>query len=377
MEDTALLFFELGGVIVLLALVARLAAHWSLSPIPLYLVAGLMLGEGGVIKLVTSEEFVSIGADIGVILLLLMMGLEYTAGELIRSMRTTALTGVVDFALNYSPGFLAGLWLGLGVVPALFLGGVTYISSSGVAAKLLTDLEWMGNRETPMVLSLLVFEDLAMAVILPILGGIALGGALNGILISVPLALVVVGLILLAAHRHGERLSELAFSSSDEVNLLTVLGITLVVAGLTESLHISAAVGAFLVGISLSGQAAHQARELLTPLRDLFAGVFFVFFGLQTDPGELPGVAIPVLALAVVTGATKLYVAHWADRRVGISRRGSRRAGVILLARGEFSIVLAGLGVAAGAPPQLAAVAAGYVLVMATAGPIASRLVRG
>ena len=82
MEDTGLLFLELGGVIVLLALAARLAVRWSLSPIPLYLIAGLTLGEGGVVELVTSEGFVSIGADIGVILLLLMMGLEYTASEL-------------------------------------------------------------------------------------------------------------------------------------------------------------------------------------------------------------------------------------------------------------------------------------------------------
>jgi K+:H+ antiporter subunit KhtU len=376
MEDTWLLFLELGGVIVLLALVARLAVHWSLSPIPLYLVAGLTLGEGGIIKLVTSENFVSIGADLGVILLLLMMGLEYTASELISSLKTTAGVGVIDFALNYTPGFLAGLILGLGVIPSLFLGGVTYISSSGVAAKLLIDLEWMGNRETPMVLSLLVFEDLAMAVVLPILGGIALGGAVSGVLMSVPLALIVVGAILLTAHRHGERLSQLAFSSSDEVNLLTVLGITLVVSGLTERLHVSAAVGAFLVGISLSGHAAQRARELLTPLRDLFAGVFFVFFGLQTDPGDLPAVAIPVLVLAAVTASTKLYVARWAGQRLAISRRGYRRAGAILLARGEFSIVMAGLGVAAGSPPELAAVAAGYVLIMATAGPIAARLVR-
>ena len=376
MADNGLLFLELGGVIVLLAALARVAVRWALSPIPLYLIAGLSLGEGGLVKLVTSEDFVAIGAEIGVILLLLMMGLEYTAGELVLSLRTSALTGILDFVLNYTPGFLVGLFLGIGVVPSLFLGGVTYVSSSGVAAKLLTDLEWMGNRETPMVLSLLVFEDLAMAVVLPILGGIALGGALSGLLVSVPLALVVVALILFAAHRHGERLSELAFSSSDEVNLLTVLGITLVVAGLTERLHVSAAVGAFLVGISLSGRAAHRARELLTPLRDLFAGVFFVFFGLQTDPGALPGVALPVLVLAVVTGATKLFLARWAGRRQGISSRGSRRAGALLLARGEFSIVMAGMGIAAGAPVELAAVGAGYVLLMATAGPLAARLVR-
>jgi len=199
MEDPALLFLELGGVIVLLALASRLAVRWSLSPIPLYLIAGLALGEGGVVELVTSEDFVSIGADLGVVLLLLTLGLEYTSRELFQSMKTTALTGALDFALNYAPGFITGMLLGLGIIPSLFLGGVTYISSSGVAAKLLADLEWMGNRETPMVLSLLVFEDLTMAVLLPVLGAIAIGGALSGALISVPSALVAVGVILLIA----------------------------------------------------------------------------------------------------------------------------------------------------------------------------------
>jgi CPA2 family monovalent cation:H+ antiporter-2 len=154
-----------------------------------------------------------------------------------------------------------------------------------------------------------------------------------------------------------------------------VLGITLIVAGIAEHLHISAAVGAFLVGIGVSGEAAEHARNLLTPLRDLFAGVFFIFFGLSIDPGTLPSVAGTVLLLAVVTGITKAGTGWWAARRAGIGPKGRMRSATALIARGEFSIVIAGLGLTAGVGAELALIAAGYVLVMATVGPILARIV--
>jgi CPA2 family monovalent cation:H+ antiporter-2 len=373
MSESALLFLELGGLIVVLGLMARIAVGWKLSPIPLYLLAGLALGEGGLVPIVTSESFISIGADLGLIILLLMLGLEYTGSELVSSMRTTGSFGLVDLLLNYLPGLAAGLVLGFGLTASLFLGGITYISSSGVAAKLIEDLGWVGNRETPLVLSTLVFEDLAMAVILPILGAIAVGATVGGAVVSAAGALAVVIVIVAVASRHGDRLSSLAFSSSDEVNLLTVLGITLVVAGVSERLHVSAAVGAFLVGIGVSGEAAHRTRVLLSPLRDLFAAVFFIFFGLRTDPAILPGVALAVIALSLVTGATKLVTAHWMGRLRGIGPKGRWRAGAALFARGEFSIVIAGLALTAGAPAEMTALATGYVLVMATTGPILAR----
>lgn len=374
MSHTVLLWLELGGVLALLALVARIARRLALSPIPLYLGVGLAFGEGGLLPLVTSESFVETGAELGVILLLLMLGLEYSGRELVDNMRRSAPVGLVDLAVNFTPGFAAGLVLGMGFVPALFLGGVTYISSSGVIAKVIGDLGWSGNRETPLVLSVLVFEDLAMAVILPVLGAIALGGSLAGASLSVAVALTAVAAALTLSVRHGERVSELAFSDSDEVNLLTILGVTLIAAGLAEWVHVSAAVGAFLVGIGISGPAAHRAETLLSPLRDLFAAVFFVFFGLSTDPSVLPDVAVPVLLLTLVTGATKGLVAWLGGARERIGTRGRWRAAAALTARGEFSIVIASLGVAAGASPRLSAIAAGYVLLTATLGPIAARV---
>jgi CPA2 family monovalent cation:H+ antiporter-2 len=155
--------------------------------------------------------------------------------------------------------------------------------------------------------------------------------------------------------------------------LFTLLGVTLLVAGLAEEAQVSSAVGAFLVGVSLSGQVAQAAREVLAPLRDLFAGIFFVFFGLQIDPADLPPAAGVAIALAVVTGATKYATGWWAAGRAGVGPRGRVRAAAILLPRGEFAIVIAGLGVAAGQTADLSPVTACYVLILAVVGAVFAR----
>jgi CPA2 family monovalent cation:H+ antiporter-2 len=375
MVQSARLLVELGAVVLSLGVLARLAGRFAISPIPLYLVAGLALGDGGLIPLVTSEEFISVGAELGVIFLLLMLGLEYSVRELVVGVRAIAPIGLVDFALNFSPGLVAGLLLGWGGYPALLLGGVTYISSSGVIAKLLHDLGWTGNRETPIVLSILVFEDLAMAVLLPVLAAIAIGGSTGEALTTIAVAIVAIMAALAITYRVGDRLGYLVFHRSDEVSLLSAFGLTLVVAGLAEAISISAAVGAFLVGLGLSGPAAARAYSLLAPLRDLFAAVFFVFFGLSTDPRLIPGVLVVVLLLGVVTSATKITVGWWAARRAGMARAGGVRAGMALIARGEFSIIIAGLATGVAGTEELTALAAAYVLLMAMAGPLAAKVV--
>ena len=373
MERGAALLVELGAVVLGLGLLARLASRLAISPIPFYLLAGLALGESGLVPLVTSEEFIEVGADLGVIFLLLMLGLEYSARELLAGVRTVARAGLMDLALNFTPGFVAGLLLGWGVVPALFLGGVTYISSTGVIAKLLIDLGWSGNRETPVVLSILVFEDLAMAVLLPTLAALALGELSASAILGVGLAITVMVAVIAFAYRQGDRLGLLVFHGSDEVSLLSVFGLTLLVAGFAEALSISAAVGAFLIGISLSGEAVARAHALLSPLRDLFAAVFFVFFGLSTNPREIPSVLLVAVALAVITAGTKMVAGGRAARRRGIGRAGQRRAGLTLIARGEFSIIIAGLAVGVAGAEELPALAAAYVLIMAIAGPLAAK----
>jgi CPA2 family monovalent cation:H+ antiporter-2 len=109
------------------------------------------------------------------------------------------------------------------------------------------------------------------------------------------------------------------------------------------------------------------------PLRDLFAATFFLLFGLRIDPGELGPVLGAAFALAVATGITKYFTGVWAARRAGIGVRGQRRAGTELIARGEFSIVIAGLAVAAGAERDVGALCGAYVLILAASGPVITR----
>jgi CPA2 family monovalent cation:H+ antiporter-2 len=357
-----------------LAVFARLAASIGFSPIPLYLLAGLAFGEGGLVPVVTADEFIEVGAEIGVILLLLMLGLDYSAHELTRGLRTGWRSGALDLILNFTPGLFAGLFLGWGVVAALLLGGITYISSSGIVAKLISDLGWIGNRETPGVLSLLVQEDLVMAAFLPIAAVLLAGTAPLSAAVSVILAVGAVAAVIAVALRWGEALSRGVFSRSDEAMLLSIFGITLLVAGAAEQLQVSAAVGAFLVGIALSGDAADRARLLLSPLRDLFGAVFFVFFGLQIDPASIPPVIWPALALGAAGAATKWATGWLTARRAGVGRRGRLRAASVLVARGEFSIAIAALGVSAGVEPALGPLTAAFVLALAVAGPVLSRV---
>lgn len=364
---------ELGAVLLLLAVVGRLAHRVGLPAIPLYLGGGLLLGEGGVVALSGSAEFIRVAADVGVVLLLLLLGLEYTPAELSRGLRTGWTAGVVDLVAGGLPGFLAGLVLGWDPVAALLLAGITYISSSGIIAKLLFDLERVGNRETPTILTILVIEDLAMAVYLPLIGILLVGvGAVQGA-VSVAVALVAVLTALLLASRYSTALSRVLDTTSPELLLLTVLGVTLLIGGLAERVQVSAAVAAFIVGVTLSDRVAERGRELLLPIRDVFGGLFFVFFGVRIDPGTLLPVLLPALALAVVGAVTKAGTGWWAAGQAGIGPRGRLRAGLSLIPRGEFSIVIAGLGVAAGVEPQLGPLATAYVLILAVVGSFAMR----
>ncbi|HJR44470.1 MAG TPA: cation:proton antiporter [Actinomycetota bacterium] len=367
------LLVELGAILLGLAILSRLATFIGMPTIPLYLTAGLAFGRGGIVPLVTAEEFVQVGAEIGLILLLFMLGLEYTAAELTSTLRAQARVGAIDFVLNFTPGVAAGLLLDLGVVLAIVLGGVTYVSSSGIIAKVLGDQGWTGNRETPVVLSTLVIEDLVMALYLPIAGALLVGQDDVGSLLPALVSVVVVAIVLGAATRIEVGLSRLLFSRSDESLLLTILGMTILVAGAAEAFGLSAAVAALLVGIVLSGPAAEAAHGLLTPMRDLFAAMFFAFVGLSVDPASIPPVFAPALALAAITLFTKFVTGWLGAARSGVGVRGRMRAGALLTARGEFSIAIAGLATAAGVAANFEALAVTYVFVLAILGPLLVR----
>jgi CPA2 family monovalent cation:H+ antiporter-2 len=372
-SEVAVTFIEIGAVVLALAVLGWLAGRLGLSAVPFYLLAGLAVGDGGVAPLDVSEGFIEVAAEIGVLLLLLALGLEYDQGELRDGLRSGLPAGIVDMVANAIPGLLLGLVLGWSWLASLLLAGVTWVSSSGIVSKVLFDLDRLGYRETPVVLNILVIEDLAMAVYLPVVAALVVGGSTSDTVVGVAAAVAAVLVILALALKFGNRLTKALEGGSNESLLLAVFGLTLLVAGLAQSIEVSGAIGAFLVGLALSGEVGERSMRLISPLRDLFAATFFLFFSFQIDPTELVDALLPAFALAVITLATKMGSAWFAAARAGIGPRGRVRAGAVLVARGEFSIVIAALGATLIDGGSLEAVAACYVLILAIAGPVLAR----
>ena len=188
-------------------------------------------------------------------------------------------------------------------------------------------------------------------------------------------ALAAVILILYVALRHGKFVSRLVWSKEADVLLLSVLGLTLLVAGLAAGANISSAVGAFLVGIAISGPAAKHAQRVLTPLRDLFAAVFFLFFGLSTDPADLVPMLVPAIVLAVVTMAHE--GAHRVSRRAARRHRRARPLARRVRADSPRRVLDRDRGARRrrpGVDRSLAALATAYVLITMIAGPLLARI---
>ncbi len=374
MHVSVALLLELGVILVVLTLLGTLARRYGLSPIPLYLVAGLALGEGG-FAVPAARDFIQTGATIGVVLLLLTLGLEFSIGEFASSLRRHLPSAWVDLVLNALPGALAGWLLGLDAVGILAMAGITYISSSGVVSRLLTDLRRLGNRETPSVLSVLVLEDFAMAAYLPVLTVLAAGGSWLQAALGMVIALTALTAAFTLSYRWGHHIGRLVAHPDSELLLLRILGLTLIVAAIAEWVHASAAVGAFLVGLTLTGDTAKRARGLLTPLRDLFAAIFFLAIGLSVNPADLLPMLPAAVLLAIVTAATKVLAGMFAARRDGVGRQGQLRAGTALIVRGEFSLVI--IGLVGTSIKEVESIATPYVFVLAIAGPLLTKLVGG
>lgn len=372
-KEQGLLQGELGSILIGLGIAAYLATKLRISVVPIFLIAGLFFGNGGIVDLELSDQFLDLGAQWGAILLLLMLGLEYSAEELFDSVKKRKSLGIVDLIVNFLPGALFGIFLGWGVVGALTLGGITYVSSSGIASQLIKDSRSEGKESTKRAVSVLIIEDLFLAPYLPILSALLASlGVLTG-LISVSVALIVTGFALLIGAK-GIHIPHAPMIMGDTATvLLTVFGSALVASGVATYFGFSGAVAAFLVGLLLTGDLAIVARVRLAPLRDLFAAIFFLFFGLSTDPADIPTVLLPAVLLTILGVASKWLTAWWAVRDLSESDA-TWRAASLLISRGEFSMVIAGLAATAFFAEELQVLTLSYVILTTISASVLMRL---
>ncbi|HEX6335585.1 MAG TPA: cation:proton antiporter [Jiangellaceae bacterium] len=363
----------LGAVVLLAGLVARAGRRVGLPSIPCYMIVGILFGPGtpGPV-LVEHPEDLAVLAALGLVLLLFHLGVEFPAEQVLGSGRRLFVAAGFYIGLNVSAGFLLGLALGWGIAEAMVIAGALGISSSAIATKLLIELHRLTNAETPVILGIIVLEDLFLAFYLALLAPVL--SAADSPLELVRDIAISFGFLaaLFAVARYGAgAVGTLLGTREDELLAVLVIGLVALVAGLSEQVGVSDAIGALLIGLVVSRTALQERVErLVLPLRDVFAAVFFVVFGLSIDVGDLGGVAVPAILAAVLTLVVNLIAGMITARLFGFNQRGAVNVGLTILGRGEFSLILATLAITAGLDPRIGPFVALYVLILAIVSPL-------
>lgn len=365
----------LGGAALAAGLLARAGRSLGLPTIPFFMAAGILVGPHtpGLV-LVEEPESLELIAAVGLILLLFHLGVEFPLEQVLSSGYRLVGAAVAYIGLNVGGGLILGFSFGWGTPEALVIAGAVGISSSAIVTKLLVEFRRLTNAETPVILGIIVIEDLFLAFYLALLQPF-LGGADEPGRVVAEFALSFgFLLVLFAAARYGARLIGAIIGSEDD-ELLTVLfvGLAVLVAGLSEELGVSDAIGALMIGLVVSRTAYRDRVErLVSPMRDAFAAVFFVVFGLSINIGAFGQVIVPVLAAVCLTVVLNVAAGIVMARFYGFNQRAAANAATTLLGRGEFSLILATLALAAGLDAQIGAFVALYVLLLAVLSPLAA-----
>ena len=372
---TNLAILELGLVFVGLGLLSWLALKLHISSVPLFLLAGLSLGKGGLAPLALSEDFLNLGAEIGALLLLLVMGFEYSAQDLVSTLKSKWAIGLVDVFVNSVPAALIALMLGFGPLGAIAFAGIMFVSSSGIASQLIRESGWSKSNIAKRATSILVFEDIVLAPYLPILAAVTLGLSALGGLISVGIALVVtLAVFFIAMGREIPGLRSLAQSGPGPLLLLT-FGIALAISGSANLAGFSGVIAAFLFGLLLTGEVAESLRSRFAPLRDIFSAIFFLFFGLTIDYRDVLVVLPIALVFSIVGVAGKFGVGWWVGRDM-TDHMSWKRIGAFLSSRGEFSMIIASTVASNAALASIKEITLGIVVLTALTSTLAIRAFR-
>lgn len=376
------LVFEVGTALLLVALAALIANRLNFSIIPFLIIVGMLVGPHaphiGIInlKFIESAEIIEFLGRIGVLFLLFYLGLEFSIGKLIKSGKSIVIGGSIYISINFSLGLLYGLITGFSFYEILIVAGIITISSSAIVAKVLVDLRRTGNSETELILGIIMFEDIFLAVYLSVISGLILGDStsLVSTLLSVLIALGYMLLFFIVARKASPLLNKLLNITSNEVFIIVVFATLFFVAGFSETIHVAEAIGALLLGLVFS-ETEHGERieHLVVPFRDFFGAIFFFSFGLSIDPLSLGDAAWLALGAVILTIIGNFVAGMIAGRRAGLSHKASSNIGLTIVSRGEFSIIMANLGIAGGLSTILQPFSALYVLILAILGPLLTK----
>jgi CPA2 family monovalent cation:H+ antiporter-2 len=311
---------------------------------------------------------------LGLVLLLFHLGLEFSVNDLVGGGRRLAWAGGSYIALNFGAGIALGWMFDWGTREIFVIAGMIGTSSTAIVTKLLIELNRLANRETTMILGIIVVEDVFLAFYLAMLQPILTGREGVVEIAGSILTAFAFLLALFALARWGGRAVHRLIGAGDP-ELLSVLfvGFGVFVAGFADVAGASDAVGALMAGMVVSGTAAaHRIEQLVVPLRDVFAAIFFFWFGLTIAPSAMGTVLLPVVIAVAVSLVFNVLAGVVAARIYGYGPDAAANAALLLVSRGEFELILASLAIAAGLDERVALFAALYVLVLSILSPLMS-----
>ena len=346
----AISFIQDLAVIMLVAGVVTILFHRFKQPVVLgYIVAGFIIGpHTPPFGLIHDEDTIKTLAELGVIFLMFCLGLEFSLRKLFKVGATAFIAAFLEIVLMIWIGYEIGRWFDWSTMDSLFLGAILAISSTTIIVKALNDLKMKDQRFAQLIFGVLIVEDILGIGIIALLSSIAVSGTVSsgevfstvGKLSLFMIVALVIGILLVP-----RLLAYVAKFESNEMLLITVLGLCFGFCLLVVKLEYSMVLGAFLIGaIMAESRQLIKIERLIEPVRDMFSAIFFVAIGLMIDPQILLQYAWPIAVITVAVVLGKMLSCGLGAVIAGNDGRTSLRVGMGLSQIGEFSFIIAALG---------------------------------
>ncbi len=348
--------FEVGVIAAVGFLGAAIATRAKVSVIIGYIVAGILIGPNIHLNLfgisyngvLTESDFIQSISQLGLVLLLFFVGLEFSITKLKKTKEAAAILAVTNLAVDMFAGFVIGAWLGWPLIDTIFMAGVISMSSSAIAAKALIDLKRLGNAETEFILGMVILESFMAMIILTLVNGVVVssdGAPVNPTSLFLGIGIFLGFFAFLAAIVVPNTVKMFERIKSEELFILFAMAIVFLAAALAQSFRVPAIIGAFFMGMVFADtKLAQRMKSKMEPLRDAFVAMFFLSFGMLIDPTALPSV-LPMLLLAVpLILMSDMFLTASLAYMIGFSSKAAMAVGTSFVARNEEAILYASVG---------------------------------
>lgn len=382
------LILEVGVAVGIVAVAGLISNRLRFSVIPFFIVVGMLLGQHaptiGPIDLsfTLSMPYLDFMGRLGVLFLLFYLGLEFSVGRLIKSGKAIVTGGSIYVLLNFCSGLVMGWLMNLSFKETMVVCGVMTSSSTAIVAKVLTDLRRTANPETEVIMGMIMFDDLFIAMHISFLSGLLLTGGTSvwKVAGTCALALGFILIFLIGGRKVVPSIDRLLNEKSSEIFILVIFGLLFLVAGFSEKIHVAEAIGALMAGLVLAdSRYIKRIEHMVLPYKDFFGAMFFFYFGLSIDPWQLTGAIHWGIIAAILTITVNVASGYFASIFSKMPRRASFDIGFTLAARGEFSIIMVNIALAASVmhpgmiSPIIQSFVVVYVLILSIVAPLLTK----